>query len=157
MGIGCSNADSLIIKFHGRGGHGAAPQNTIDPVMMAARFVVDVQSVVRREKDPTEFGVISVGAIHAGTALNIIPDEAILLGTIRTFEPEVRAKMLAGIERTAKAVATMSDAPAPDIKLEEATKAVVNDPAVVAPAAKVLKVAFGDKFVALDVLQYRRL
>jgi amidohydrolase len=145
-GIGSSNSDSLYIKFLGRGGHGAAPQATIDPVMMAARFVVDVQSVISREKDPTEFGVVSIGAIHGGTAENIIPDGVLLLGTIRTFKPEVRAKMLAGIERTAKAVAAMSGAPAPEIKITEGAKAVMNDPAVVETAAKVLKTAFGDKF-----------
>ncbi|MEH2569229.1 amidohydrolase [Bradyrhizobium sp. AZCC 2289] len=146
VGIGSSNSDSLEITFHGRGGHGAAPQRTIDPVMMAARFVVDVQSVISREKDPTEFGVVSIGAIQGGTAENIIPDDVLLRGTIRTFKPEVRAKMLAGIERTAKAAAAMSDAPAPDIKITEGAKAVMNDPQVVATAEKVLKAAFGDKF-----------
>jgi amidohydrolase len=146
VGIGSSNSDSLYIKFRGRGGHGAAPQRTIDPVMIAARFIVDVQSVISREKDPTEFGVVSIGAIHAGTAENIIPDDALVLGTIRTFKPEVRAKMLAGIERTAKAAAAMSDAPAPEIRIAPGAKAVMNDPAVVATAEKVLKAAFGDKF-----------
>jgi amidohydrolase len=146
VGIGSSNSDSLEIMFHGRGGHGAAPQRTIDPVMMAARFVVDVQSVISREKDPTEFGVVSIGAIQGGTAENIIPDDVLLRGTIRTFKPEVRAKMLAGIERTAKAAAEMSNAPAPDIKITEGAKAVMNDPQVVATAEKVLKAAFGDKF-----------
>jgi amidohydrolase len=145
VGIGSSNSDSLGIRFRGRGGHGAAPQRTIDPVMIAARFIVDVQSVISREKDPTEFGVVSIGAIHAGTAENIIPDDALVLGTIRTFKPEVRAKMLAGIERTAKAAAAMSDAPAPAIRITEGAKAVMNDPAVVASAEKVLKAAFGDK------------
>jgi amidohydrolase len=146
VGIGSSNSDSLEITFHGRGGHGAAPQRTIDPVMIAARFIVDLQSVISREKDPTEFGVVSIGAIHGGTAENIIPDDVLLRGTIRTFKPEVRAKMLAGIERTAKAAAAMSDAPTPDIKITEGAKAVMNDPAVVETAAKALKVAFGDKF-----------
>jgi hippurate hydrolase len=113
--------------------------------MIAARFIVDVQSVISREKDPTEFGVVSIGAIHGGTAENIIPDDALVLGTIRTFKPEVRAKMLAGIERTAKAAAAMSDAPAPEIKITEGAKAVMNDPVVVATAEKVLKAAFGDK------------
>ena len=146
VGIGSSNSDSLAIRFHGRGGHGAAPQATIDPVMMAARFVVDVQSVISREKDPTEFGVVSIGAIHGGTAENIIPDDVLLFGTIRTFKPEVRAKMLAGIERTARAVAAMSDAPAPDIKITEGAKAIMNDAGVVETAAKVMKAAFGDEF-----------
>ena len=145
VGIGSSNSDGLYIKFHGRGGHGAVPQATLDPVMMASRFVVDVQSVISREKDPTEFGVVSIGAIHGGTAENIIPDDVTLLGTIRTFKPEVRAKMLEGIARTAKAVAAMANAPEPEIKLAEGTKAVVNDAEVVETAAKVLKAAFGDK------------
>jgi amidohydrolase len=146
VGIGSSNSDSLEITFHGHGGHGARPERTVDPVMMAARFIVDVQSVISREKDPTEFGVVSIGAIHGGTAENIIPDDVLLRGTIRTFKPEVRAKMLAGIERTAKAAAAMSDAPAPEIKITEGAKAVINDPEVVTTAAKALTVAFGDKF-----------
>jgi metal-dependent amidase/aminoacylase/carboxypeptidase family protein len=127
-------------------GHGAAPQATIDPVMVAARFVVDVQSVISREKDPTEFGVVSIGAIHGGTAENIIPDEVVLTGTIRSFKPEVRAKMLAGVERTAKAVAAMSNAPEPLVTITEGIKAVINDPGLVATAEKVLKAAFGDRF-----------
>ena len=116
--------------------------------MIAARFIVDVQSVLSREKDPTEFGVLSIGAIHGGTAANIIPDSVQLAGTIRSYKPEVRAKMHAGIERTAKAAAAMSDAPAPDIKIVGGTKPVMNDPGVVAAAAEVMKAAFGDKFMA---------
>jgi hippurate hydrolase len=146
VGVRSSNADGLYIKFRGRGGHGAMPQATIDPVMMASRFVVDVQSVISREKDPTEFGVVSIGSLHAGTAGNIIPDEAVLLGTIRTFNPDVRAKMHEGIERTAKAVAAMANAPAPEIRITEGSKAVINDAVVVATAEKVLNAAFGDKF-----------
>jgi metal-dependent amidase/aminoacylase/carboxypeptidase family protein len=102
--------------------------------------------VISREKNPTEFGVVSIGAIHGGTAPNIIPDSVRLSGTIRSYKPEVRAKLHAGIERTAKAAAAMSDAPAPDIKIAEGTKPVMNDPDVVAATADVLKAAFGDKF-----------
>jgi hippurate hydrolase len=148
VGVRSSSADALYIRFKGRGGHGASPQATIDPVMMASRFVVDVQSVISREKDPTKFGVVSIGSFQAGTTGNVIPDEAVLLGTIRTFKPDVRAKMHDGIERTAKAVAAMANAPAPDIKISEGIKAVINDHAVVATAEKVLKAAFGDKFTA---------
>jgi amidohydrolase len=145
VGVGSSNVDGLYVKFKGRGGHGAIPQRTIDPVMMAARFIVDVQTVISREKDPTEFGIVTIGSIHSGTVGNIIPDDATLLGTIRSFKPEVRARMLAGIERTAKAVAAMSDAPTPDVRMGEGAKAVINDPGVVATAEKALKVAFGEK------------
>ena len=146
VGVGSSISNSLSIKFRGRGGHGAMPQATIDPVMIAARFIVDVQSVISREKDPTEFGVVTIGAIHGGTAGNIIPDSVQLSGTIRSFKPEVRAKMHAGIERTAKAAAAMSGAPAPDINILEGTKPVMNDPDVVTAVADVLKAALGDKF-----------
>jgi amidohydrolase len=144
-GIGSSIADGLYIRFRGRGGHGARPQTTIDPIVIASRFIVEVQSVISREKDPTEFAVVSIGAIHAGTVGNIIPDEARLFGTIRSFKPEVRAKVWAGIERTAKAAAAMSDAPAPEIVITEGTKSVINDPAVVGPAAQALTAAFGDR------------
>ena len=145
-GVGSSAADGLEITFHGRGGHGSAPHTTVDPVGIAARFIVEVQSVISREKDPAEFGVVTIGAIHGGTAGNIIPDQVRLFGTIRSFKPEVRAKLHAGIERTAKAAAAMSDAPAPDIKIVEGTKPIMNDPDVVAATADVLKAAFGDKF-----------
>jgi hippurate hydrolase len=118
---------------------------TIDPVMMASRFVVDVQSVISREKDPAEVGIISIGSFNAGTAGNIIPDEAVLRGTIRTFKPDVRAKMFDGIGRTAKAVAAMANAPAPEIIITEGIKAVVNDPALVATVEKALKPALGEK------------
>ncbi|WKA30781.1 amidohydrolase [Bradyrhizobium roseum] len=145
-GVGTSAADGLEITFYGRGGHGSAPHTAVDPVAIAARFIVDVQSVISREKDPTEFGVVTIGAIHGGTVGNIIPDSVQLSGTIRSYKPEVRAKLHAGIERTAKAAAAMSGAPAPDIKMPEGTKPVMNDPDVVAATAEVLKAAFGDKF-----------
>ncbi|MGY2908339.1 amidohydrolase [Bradyrhizobium sp. URHC0002] len=145
-GVGSSAADGLEITFQGRGGHGSAPHTTIDPVGIAARFIVEVQSVISREKDPAEFGVVSIGAIHGGTAPNIIPDSVQLSGTIRSFKPEVRAKMHAGIERTAKAAAAMSGAPVPDIKIVEGTKSVMNDPDVVTAVAHVLKAALGDRF-----------
>ncbi|WP_456837177.1 peptidase dimerization domain-containing protein [Bradyrhizobium sp. USDA 4486] len=145
VGVGSSSSDGLYISFRGRGGHGAIPQATIDPVMMAARFVVDVQSVISREKDPTEFGVVSMGSIHGGTGANIIPDDVVLLGTVRSFKTEVRAKMLEGIVRTAKAIAAMSNAPEPVIRITEGPKAVINDPGVLDTAEKVLRAAFGDK------------
>jgi amidohydrolase len=145
VGVGSSNVDGLYVRFKGRGGHGAIPHRTIDPIMMAARFIVDVQTVISREKDPTEFGIVTIGSIHSGTVGNIIPDDATLVGTIRSFKPEVRARMLAGIERTANAVAAMSDAPRPEVRMGEGTKAVINDPGVVATAEKALKVAFGEK------------
>ena len=146
-GVISSNSDSLEVTFTGRGGHGAMPNATIDPVLMASRFVVDLQSVISREKDPAAFGVVSIGAIHGGSAGNIIPDKVSLSGTIRTFDEGVRKKMLEGIDRTARAEAMMAGAPAPDIAMKEGGKAVVNDAALTERTAVVFKTAFGDKAV----------
>lgn len=144
IGPGSSNSDSLEITFKGRGGHGSAPDKTIDPIAIAARFVTDVQTVISREKDPAEFGVVTVGAIQGGTVGNIIPDTVVLRGTIRSYKPEVREKLLAGIRRTANAAAMMGDAPEPVVELVSGGKAVINDPAVSTRTAAALKAALGN-------------
>jgi hippurate hydrolase len=144
-GVINSTSDGLQITFKGKGGHGSRPHTTIDPVMEAAHFIVDVQSVISREKDSARFGVITIGSVQAGNAGNVIPDTATVRGTIRSYDNDTRLKMLAGIERTAKAVAMMANAPEPDIKLTEGAKSVVNDDALTARSAAVLKAAFGDK------------
>ncbi len=144
-GATSSTADSLVLTFTGRGGHGSHPDVTIDPVMMASRFVVG--RAERRQ--PREGSVcvrrsVTVGAIQAGSAGNIIPDTAVLRGTIRSFDEAVRAKMLAGVTRTALAVAEMAGAPKPDIQIKGGDEAVVNDGAITARTAAVFKAAFGD-------------
>jgi hippurate hydrolase len=144
-----SNADSFEITFKGRGAHGSRPQLSIDPVMEAARFVVDVQSVVSREKDPGAFGVVTVGSIQSGSAGNIIPDSALLRGTIRSYEPEVRTKLKEGLARTAKAVAEMAAAPPASVDFTDSAAAVVNDPTLTARTAAVFKAAFGTHAVLL--------
>ncbi|MFO1187468.1 MAG: amidohydrolase [Alphaproteobacteria bacterium] len=138
-----STADALEITFTGRGGHGSKPEVTIDPVVMASRFVNDVQTVISREKDPFAFGVVTVGSIQAGSAGNIIPDMALLRGTVRSFDDGVREKLLAGIRRTADGVAAIAGAPKPAIKFEGSGKAMVNDAALTARTAAVFKAAFG--------------
>jgi amidohydrolase len=153
-GVFSSNSDSLEITFNGRGGHGARPNETIDPVLIASRFVVDLQSVISREKDPAAFGIVTIGAIHGGSAGNIIPDSVSLSGTIRSFDAGVRARMIEGIERTARAEAAMAGAPAPQIKIEEGGKAVINDQALTDRTAAVFKAAFGDKAVPMAAPNY---
>jgi len=144
-GVINSTSDGLTITFKGKGGHGSRPNVTIDPVMEAAHFVVDVQSVISREKDAAKFGVVTIGSVQAGNAGNVIPDTALVRGTIRSWDNDTRTKMLEGVERTAKAVAMMAGAPEPDIKLSSGAKAVVNDAALTARSGAVLKAAFGDK------------
>ncbi|MBV8411490.1 MAG: amidohydrolase [Alphaproteobacteria bacterium] len=144
-GVINSTSDGFAITFIGKGGHGSRPHVTIDPVMMAGHFIVDVQSVVSREKDAARFGVVTVGAVEAGNAGNVIPDTATLRGTIRTYDEDTRAKLIEGVERTARAVAMMAAAPEPEIKMSEGAKAVINDDTLALRSAAVLKAAFGDK------------
>jgi hippurate hydrolase len=146
-GATSSNSDSFEITFKGRGGHGSAPHVTIDPIVIASRFVLDVQTLVSREKDPAEFGVVTVGAFQAGTVGNIIPDSAVLRGTIRSYSAAVREKILKGMPRVANASAALADAPAPDVKLTAGGDAIVNDAALVDRTEAIFKRAFGDAAV----------
>ena len=143
VGAMTSNSDGLEITFKGRGGHGSAPDKTIDPITIAAHFINDVQTVVSREKDPQEFGVLTIGAVQAGTVGNIIPDSAVVRGTIRSYSPAVREKLLSGVRRTANAAAMMAGAPPPDVSLTEGGLAVVNAEAVVTRTVEVFNSAFG--------------
>lgn len=138
-----SNSDSLEIVFKGRGGHGSAPDKALDPIAIAARFVVDVQTVVSREKDPKEFGVVTIGAFQGGTVGNIIPDNVQVRGTIRSYSPEVREKLLDGIRRVANASAAMAGAPAPDVQIIPGGAAIVNNEELVLRTEAVFKDAFG--------------
>jgi hippurate hydrolase len=140
-----SNSDAIEIVFKGRGGHGSAPDKSLDPIAIAARFVVDVQTVVSREKDPKEFGVVTIGAIQGGTVGNIIPDSVQVRGTIRSYKPEVRAKLLDGVRRVANASAAMAGAPEPDVQLISGGAAIVNSEQLVQRTEAVFKDAFGDK------------
>ena len=140
-----SASDSVDIVFNGRGAHGSMPNMSIDPIMMGARFVSDVQTLVSREKDPMAFGVVTVGSFNAGTVDNIIPDKAELKLTLRSYSPEVRKLLLDGVERTAKASAAMANAPAPTISFPHGTAAVRNDGALSARMSTVMKQALGAK------------
>ena len=138
-----SNSDAIEIVFKGRGGHGSAPDKALDPITIAARFVVDVQTVISREKDPKEFGVVTIGAINGGTVGNIIPDSVQVRGTIRSYSPEVRAKLLDGVRRVATASAAMAGAPAPDVQLIAGGAAIVNNAELVSKTEAVFQDAFG--------------
>ncbi len=149
-GTTSSATDSLEIVFHGRGGHGSMPSATIDPVIIGARFVNDVQTVISREKDPATFAVLTVGAFQAGTVANIIPDEAVVKVNLRSHAPEVRTMLKAGVERTARAVAAMAGAPEPTIKATSGGAALVNNPGLSRHMADLLSPMLGDRlnFVA---------
>lgn len=128
-GYALAAADSVDITIFGRGGHGGRPQNTIDPVVIAARTVLALQTIVSRENNPFDPVVITVGTIHGGTKNSIIPGEVKLQFTVRTYKPEVRKRVLASIERVAKGEAIAGGAPKePLVKVTPAANATYNDP-----------------------------
>ena len=144
-GVATSASDAVEITFKGRGGHGSMPSATIDPIVMGAHFVTDVQSVISRQKEANTFGVVTVGAFQAGSVGNIIPDTATLKLSLRSFTPEVRQLLLDGVTRTANAAAAMAGAPAPEVKHAYGTSAVVNDHELAEKTYATLAAAGGDQ------------
>lgn len=143
-----ANVDSVDIAVHGRGGHGSAPHTTVDPIVIASRIVLALQTVVSREIDPVEPAVITVGSIHGGTKHNIIPDRVDLQVTVRSYGDATRRRLLQGIERNALAEAAGSGAPRqPEVRFSESTPATINDPALVGRTVAALKRALGEERV----------
>lgn len=142
-GYALANVDSVDVTLYGKGGHGAYPQGAIDPIVMAARFVLDLQTIISRENAPLDPAVITVGAIHAGTKHNIISDRCHLQITVRSYKPEVREKLLKAIERKAKATADSAGAVAPKVEFSDYTPALRNDEALVERLVPVFAGAIG--------------
>ncbi len=157
-------ADVVNITVYGRGGHAAMPHNTIDPVVLAARIVLALQTIVSRETNPVEPVVITIGSIHGGAAANIIPDEVKLQLSVRTYTQESRKRVLAAIERNTKGEAMAAGAAkAPLVEVRGGVSAVVyNDPALTARLARALKKQLGEdsavempaKMTSEDFAQY---
>ena len=143
-GYANANVDSVDLTIYGRGGHGAYPHTTVDPIVIAARTIVALQTIVSRETKPTDPAVVTVGAIHAGTKHNIIPDEAKLLITVRSYKDEVRKRILASIDRIAKAEALAAGATKPPkMEVSDSTNAVYNDPALTKRISEALAKSLG--------------
>jgi hippurate hydrolase len=125
--------DNLAITLHGVGGHGSSPHTTVDPVVLAASTVLRLQTVVSREVSPSDFAVVTVGRLDAGTKANIIPETARMEVNVRSYEESVRGRVLAAIERIVKGEAATAGAPRePEIDHFERCDPVVNDPAACA-------------------------
>ena len=120
-----AGAEIFKIKIHGKGGHGAAPHTAIDSVLAAGNIVTALQSIVSRNINPLESAVVSVCTIHGGEAFNVIPQEVELTGTIRTFEPLVREKILERFEIIVLGLAETFGCRA-DVDLQRLTPAVIN-------------------------------
>jgi amidohydrolase len=139
-----SNADTVNVTIYGKGGHGANPDTTVDPIVIAARVILGLQTIVSREIKPGQPAVITVGYIQGGTKHNIIPDEVHLGLTVRSYTPQVRKHLLSAIERVAKAEAEAADAPKPPlVQVVESTDALYNDPKLAERMTQVLTQALG--------------
>lgn len=143
-GYAMANVDSVDIVVHGKGGHGAYPHMTIDPIVIAAKLVLDLQTIASREVKPIEPLVVTVGAIHGGTKHNVIGDDCTLQLTVRSYTPEVRKQILDAIERKANAAAASAGAPKPDITVSDGTPALSNDASLAKRLEPVVRKALGD-------------
>jgi len=136
-GPAMSASDRFTVKIIGRGGHGAAPYITIDPVVAGAQVITALQNIVSRNVDPLEAAVVTVTSMVGGEAFNVIPESVVLKGTIRTFNPEVRSIVMERFEAIASGVSNAMGCQA-EVDLKSITPAVSNDPVI---AAQVFEVA----------------
>lgn len=149
-GIYNTNSDSLRITIYGKGGHGAAPQTTIDPIVIAARTILSLQTIASREVKPGELAIVTVGYIRAGTKNNIIPEQAEMGLTIRTYKQDIRKQVLAAVARIAKAEADAAGAPRePLVEHYEQTDAVYNEPVLAERLRAPLEAALGKDHVEI--------
>jgi amidohydrolase len=147
-----ASATSVDVTIRGRGGHGAYPHFTKDPIVMAAEYVLAMQTIVSREDSPLDPAVVTVGSIHGGSKHNIIPDEVHLQISVRAYKEEVRQRILASLDRIAKGIALAGGVPedrAPIVKVSdtEVTPAMYNDPALTGRIATAMKTALGSENV----------
>lgn len=136
--------DALKVTVYGKGGHGSRPEACIDPVVMAAAMVMRLQTVVSREVAASDTAVVTVGTLHAGTKVNIIPDTAELEISVRTFDPTVRDQVIAAINRIILAEAQAAGAPRePKIEFTDSFPLLANDPAGCARTEQAFTEVFG--------------
>ena len=144
VGSSFASADLLTVRFKGRGGHGSMPHDTVDAVMVASAFVMNVQSIVSREVSPLDPAVVTIGRMDVGTRFNVIAENAVLDGTVRCFNVAVRDKIESAIRRYANQVAAMYRATA-EVEYIYGTLPVINDKESALLAQKVIVESFGEK------------
>jgi len=148
-GWAAANVDSVEIKVHGRGGHGARPHETIDPVVTASYLVTALQTIVSRRIDPSEPAVVTVGSIHGGSKGSVISDEVQLALTVRSYSDETRHELLRLIEHVAREVCDLFECPkSPEFSTKDHyTPAMWNDPELVLHGIEVFRGLLGDENV----------
>jgi amidohydrolase len=143
-GPSTANVDGFVLTVKGDGGHGAYPHRGVDPVTLAARMVLALQSLVAREIDVNDHAVISVGRIEGGAKSNVIPSEVVIEATVRSQSEETRQLLAEKIERTLNGLAEAAGAPAPVLEYYFGTAAGYNDPVLVEAARQVFRRELGD-------------
>lgn len=156
-GPAMANVDSVDIVIRGIGGHGAYPEAAKDPIVIAAQTILALQTIVSRETRANDPAVLTVGSIHAGTKHNIIPSEARMQLTVRSYSDEVRARMLASIERVTRGICQAAGVPAelaPIIEVkDEYTPALINDPVLTDRLVGLFARVFGaDKIIEREAM-----
>ena len=150
-GVATANTDNMDMIIHGLGGHGAMPDKTKDPIVLASQIVLGLQTIRSREISTQEPMVVTVGSIHGGTKHNIIPDEVRLQITVRTFSPETRTKVMDAIARIARGQAIAAGIPEnkmPEIKHAEiVTPMLHNDPAIIETLRGLFSAMYGKESV----------
>ncbi|WP_392562143.1 M20 family metallopeptidase [Orbus sturtevantii] len=141
-----ASADLLTVRFKGKGGHGSMPHDTVDAVMVASAFVMNVQAIVSREVDPLESAVVTIGRMEVGTRFNVIAENAILEGTVRCFNLAEREKIIAAIKRYADHVAAMYRATA-EVDYVYGTLPVINEQRSALLAQSIITQAFGESYL----------
>jgi len=151
-GYALASATSVDVIIRGRGAHGSRPEVSKDPIVLAAEFVLAIQTIVSRENSPFDPAVVTVGSIHGGTKHNIIPDDVRLQLTIRTYKDEVRQRILSSLQRIAKGIALAGGVPedrAPTVQVSESemTSATYNDPGLTKRAVAAMQKGLGKESV----------
>ena len=141
-----AGAEEFKIKIIGRGGHGAIPNQTVDPVVAAANIITAVQSIVSRNVGPLETAVVSVTTIHGGSAFNVIPQEVTLEGTIRTFDKRVRQTVLERFEQIVKGVGESMGCRV-DVNIIRIAPAVTNDDVIAQKIQQTTKNVLSDSIL----------
>jgi amidohydrolase len=152
-GYALANVDTVNILVKGLGGHGASPQTTRDPIVLASRIVMALQTLVSRENNPLEPAVVTVGSFHAGTKSNIIPDNAKLALTVRSYSPETRKLLLDGIRRIARGEAIAAGLPDKLMPMVEIEQPSADATFNTSPFSDHLRQLFGAHFGADRVSQ----
>ncbi len=143
-----ASSDAVDVTIFGRGGHGAKPQLTVDPIVLAARAILGIQTIVSRETDPLSPAVVTIGSIHGGVVGNVIPDEVRMLMSVRSYDEKVRKHLIASIKRQLDAESAAADAPTPpSIKVTPGAEAVYNDPQLTARMVDALRHSLGAESV----------